>query len=346
MGCPISFRISAGGCPGKSQAGAVAPLNLRREHLKECALLTTSCRGKRPVAASRLAGSRARRQPWNIHVNIRECEGFPRRSVARRGRHQRHHARGLSADAAGGGFAGQRAARRRNRHRQGSHRPQYPSAQHPLGRPLCPRQLRCPQRKPAESELFGHIKLAFTGAVDNKTGRFEAAHGGTIFLDEISSMSHKLQVKLLRVLQEREFERVGEMRTIRVDMRVVPGHQSVPRRRDRRRPISRGPLLSAQRGAHLSAAFARTAEDVPPLARHFLRSTARKIAAIRPRFPARSSKGLHTTIGPATFANWKTTSSGRVVLSHGGPQLRASWFRAMKAHAPPPQPGRRAASMP
>src|SRR5262245_57195113 len=72
-----------------------------------------------------------------------------------------------------------------------------------------------------ESELFGHVKGAFTGAIDNKTGRFEAAHGGTIFLDEISSMSAKLQVKLLRVLQENEFERVGEGRTIRVDTRVV-----------------------------------------------------------------------------------------------------------------------------
>jgi transcriptional regulator with PAS, ATPase and Fis domain len=72
-----------------------------------------------------------------------------------------------------------------------------------------------------ESELFGHIKGAFTGAIANKTGRFEAAHGGTIFLDEISSMSAKLQVKLLRVLQEREFERVGESRTITVDTRVI-----------------------------------------------------------------------------------------------------------------------------
>lgn len=72
-----------------------------------------------------------------------------------------------------------------------------------------------------ESELFGHVKGAFTGAIDNKTGRFEAAHAGTIFLDEISSMSHKLQVKLLRVLQEQEFERVGDHRTIRVDTRVV-----------------------------------------------------------------------------------------------------------------------------
>ncbi len=72
-----------------------------------------------------------------------------------------------------------------------------------------------------ESALFGHIKGAFTGAVDNKTGLFEAAHGGSIFLDEISSTTPQLQVKLLRVLQEREFERVGDTRTIRVDVRVI-----------------------------------------------------------------------------------------------------------------------------
>ncbi|HEV3167607.1 MAG TPA: sigma-54 dependent transcriptional regulator [Isosphaeraceae bacterium] len=72
-----------------------------------------------------------------------------------------------------------------------------------------------------ESELFGHVKGSFTGAVDNRTGRFEAAHTGSIFLDEINSTSPKLQVKLLRVLQEGEFERVGDTRTVKVDTRVI-----------------------------------------------------------------------------------------------------------------------------
>jgi len=72
-----------------------------------------------------------------------------------------------------------------------------------------------------ESELFGHVRGAFTGAIDNRTGRFEAAHTGTVFLDEINSTTPKLQIKLLRVLQEHEFERVGDTQTIRVDTRVI-----------------------------------------------------------------------------------------------------------------------------
>lgn len=121
-----------------------------------------------------------------------------------------------------------------------------------------------------ESELFGHVKGAFTGAVDNKTGRFEAAHAGTIFLDEISSMSHKLQVKLLRVLQEREFERVGDSRTIQVDTRVVAAtNQHLEDEIDAGRfrddlyyrlnvvPIYLPPLRDRR-------------EDVPLLAQHFL----------------------------------------------------------------------------
>ena len=72
-----------------------------------------------------------------------------------------------------------------------------------------------------ESELFGHVKGSFTSAHENRTGRFEAAHAGSIFLDEINSTSPKLQVKLLRVLQEGEFERVGDTKTIKVDTRFI-----------------------------------------------------------------------------------------------------------------------------
>ena len=72
-----------------------------------------------------------------------------------------------------------------------------------------------------ESELFGHEKGAFTGAVSSKPGRFELADGGTLFLDEIAEIPPEMQVKLLRVLQESEFERVGGVRTIRVDVRLV-----------------------------------------------------------------------------------------------------------------------------
>jgi len=72
-----------------------------------------------------------------------------------------------------------------------------------------------------ESELFGHVKGSFTGAVSDKEGKFKAAHGGTIFLDEIASATPALQVKLLRVLQERQFEPVGSNKTERIDVRVI-----------------------------------------------------------------------------------------------------------------------------
>src|SRR4029078_292637 len=72
-----------------------------------------------------------------------------------------------------------------------------------------------------ESELFGHEKGSFTGAVGRKEGRFELADGGTLFLDEVGESSAALQIKLLRVLQTKEFERVGGTQTVKVDVRLV-----------------------------------------------------------------------------------------------------------------------------
>ncbi len=88
-------------------------------------------------------------------------------------------------------------------------------------RPLVPVNCGAIPENLLESELFGHEKGAFTGATHARMGRFELAHGGTIFLDEIGELSLPLQVKLLRVLQEREFERVGGNRTIHVDVRII-----------------------------------------------------------------------------------------------------------------------------
>ena len=72
-----------------------------------------------------------------------------------------------------------------------------------------------------EAELFGHVRGAFTGAVQSRLGRIEQADKGTLFLDEIGTMPASLQMKLLRVLQEREFERIGDPRTIKVDVRII-----------------------------------------------------------------------------------------------------------------------------
>ena len=77
-----------------------------------------------------------------------------------------------------------------------------------------------------EAELFGHVRGAFTGAVGTRQGRLEQAHKGTLFLDEIGTMSPALQAKLLRVLQEREFERVGDSHTIKIDVRVIAATHS------------------------------------------------------------------------------------------------------------------------
>ena len=77
-----------------------------------------------------------------------------------------------------------------------------------------------------ESEFFGHVKGAFTGAIKDRAGRFETAEGGTLFLDEIGEVPLEMQGKLLRVLQEKHYERVGEDRTRHADVRIIARHQS------------------------------------------------------------------------------------------------------------------------
>ena len=102
-----------------------------------------------------------------------------------------------------------------------------------------------------ESELFGHEKGAFTGAIRRKIGRFEMAHGGTIFLDEIGEISPPTQILLLRVLQDHRFERVGGEETLESRRQGDCGDQQEPDGGDEERDLSRGPLLPAQCDPHL-----------------------------------------------------------------------------------------------
>jgi len=127
-----------------------------------------------------------------------------------------------------------------------------------------------------ESEMFGHEKGAFTGAVGTKKGRFECAHQGTLLLDEISEMPPSLQVKLLRVLQEMEFERVGGTRTIKADVRLIAATN-----RDLKKGVQQGwfreDLFFRLNVITMTVPPLRDRkEDIPPLVDHFLAKYARE----------------------------------------------------------------------
>jgi two-component system response regulator PilR (NtrC family) len=125
-----------------------------------------------------------------------------------------------------------------------------------------------------EAELFGHVRGAFTGAVGARQGRFEQAHKGTLFLDEVGTMSTALQMKLLRALQEREFERVGDNQTIKVDVRVIAATNS-----DLARMVAEGTFREDLYyrlhviPIHLPPLRDRR-DDIPVLAQHFLQKFA------------------------------------------------------------------------
>ena len=125
----------------------------------------------------------------------------------------------------------------------------------------------------AEAELFGHVKGAFTGAIASRVGRFELAHRGTLFIDEVASMSLPLQAKLLRALQEREIERVGESRPMRLDIRVIAA-SNIDLRKMVKEGTFREDLFYRLNVIPVTLpALRQRREDIPLLAQHFVRKS-------------------------------------------------------------------------
>jgi formate hydrogenlyase transcriptional activator len=168
-----------------------------------------------------------------------------------------------------------------------------------------------------EAELFGHEKGAFTGAVGQRIGRFELAHRGTIFLDEVGEIPLELQAKLLRVLQEQEFERLGSSRTIHVDVRFVAASnrnlaQMVEEGRFRSDlfyrlnvfPISAPPLRE------------RT-EDIPLLVRHFIDRCAREYNKRITTITEKTMKALCRYHWPGNVRELANLIERGVILSQG-----------------------------
>ena len=167
-----------------------------------------------------------------------------------------------------------------------------------------------------ESEFFGHEKGAFTGALNKREGRFELAHGGTILLDEISEISPTVQAKLLRVLQERELERVGGNRTIKVDVRVIATtnrnlEQSVEKKEFRQDLFFRLNVVPI----HVPPLRERR-EDVPFLAQEFMRRFGRKHGVHVRGFSDEALKVLSTHSWPGNVRELQNVVERAVILSN------------------------------
>jgi formate hydrogenlyase transcriptional activator len=168
-----------------------------------------------------------------------------------------------------------------------------------------------------ESELFGHEKGAFTGATEKRIGRFELANGGTIFLDEIGEVSAEVQLKLLRVLQEREFERLGGRETIKVDVRVIAATN-----RDLRRAVVEGALredLYYRLGVfplRVPPLRERT-EDIPLLVHYFVGRHATRIGRRISRVPKAAMERLVAYPWPGNVRELENVIERAVILSPG-----------------------------
>jgi len=168
-----------------------------------------------------------------------------------------------------------------------------------------------------ESELFGHEKGAFTGAVTAKPGRFERAHKGTLFLDEVGEMTPAAQVKLLRVLQESEFERLGGTTSVRVDVRVVAATN-----KDLAREVAEGRFREdlyyrLNVVALKLPSLDNRREDIPLLAEHFLRAYCQKNGKLRTGFSTEAQERLESYAWPGNVRELENAVERAVVLSRG-----------------------------
>ena len=169
-----------------------------------------------------------------------------------------------------------------------------------------------------ESEMFGHVKGAFTDARADRIGRFELAEGGTLLLDEIGTLEPRQQAKLLRVLETGEVERVGASRARRIDVRIALRHQRRPPGRGRRRALPRGPALPAQHDRDPPAAAARAARRHRPARRRTSsRATPRATGSRSPGSSPRRCGALEAHAWPGNVRELDHTIERAVLLAHG-----------------------------